>query len=293
METVLSVRATDSKGQLQELVGRISGISTLPATVVRIMEVVNNASAGAAQLKAVIECDPALTARILKTANSAYLGLRTKVSNLQHAVSLLGFNAVRNLAVTASVSDIFKQESDIANYSRLGLWRHMLSVALSSRMIARRLRHPQFEEAFLGGLLHDLGVVLFDEHAHEDFRTALSRVRPDRELHLCEKDVFGFDHAELGSTLAEQWRFPDFIVQRIRYHHAPHECGPQDQVMVSVIALADFLCHQKGLSAVSVKYQPRLRSDVLATLGLTRNDVRVLWEDMDQEISAARELFGL
>lgn len=288
-----TVLETNARDRLRELTGRISGVSTLPAVAVRIMEVVNDVRAGASDLKGVVEQDPALTARILKTVNSAYCGLRTKIGSLQHAISLLGFNVVRNLAITLSVSDIFKLESEVPNYSRLDLWTHMLSVALGSKMIARRIGNAEYEEAFLAGLLHDIGIVMLDEHAHGEFCLALAAVGPDRELRSCEHQVLGFDHAAVGAAVADLWRFPEVVVERIRWHHEPHRSSTENRVMVSVVALANFLCNQKGFSAVKVKHAPTIRAELLADLGLDRDDLRVLWEDMDQELTSARELFRL
>src|SRR5262245_37069549 len=106
---------------------RIDGISTLPHVALRVMEVASDERTGAAELKAVLEGDPALSARVLRSVNSSAYALRTKVTNLQLAIAYLGLKQIRNLAVTASVSDIFKKDEQIGSYSRGGLWRHLVS----------------------------------------------------------------------------------------------------------------------------------------------------------------------
>jgi putative nucleotidyltransferase with HDIG domain len=293
MSGISSIIEHQAEEHLHELVASISNISTLPTVAARIMEVVNDSTASASDLKDVVECDPALTARILKTVNSSYFSVQSRVGNLQHAISLMGFNTVRNLAVTHSVSGIFKRESEVASYSRMDLWRHMVSVGMSARMIARRLKNPQFEEAFMAGLLHDIGVVLLDEHAHEAFCTAVISVTPDRELCVCEREVFGFDHSDLGATVADQWRFPESIIEGIRWHHTPQASSEANRSMVCILSLADFLCAQKGIGTVRTKCKPSTQLNLLTELGVEREDLRVLWEDMDHELSAARDLFKL
>ncbi|MBN1341430.1 MAG: HDOD domain-containing protein [Phycisphaerae bacterium] len=293
MERAVTIEATESQERLRQLVEHISDVATLPAVFAKIMEVVNEPEACAADLKAVVECDPALTSRVLKRVNSAYFGLPTRIGSLQTAISLLGFNAVRNLALTVSVSDLFKDDVQVHTYSRLGLWKHMVSAAICARMIARRTSMAQFEDAYLGGLLHDIGIVFFDQHAPESFRKTLAQLSEERELRFCERDVVGFDHAELGSAVAEKWRFPELIVQCVRWHHFVPRCPETARKVTATVELANFLCTQKGAGAVCLKYKPRLRSNLLAELGLSRDDLRVLWEDMDKELESARDLLNL
>jgi putative nucleotidyltransferase with HDIG domain len=289
----VAAKAANPEEKLQALIARVNEVSTIPAVALKIMEVINDAKISAADLKEIVEHDPSLTARVLRTVNSAYFSLRNPIGSLQHAISMLGFNAIRNLAVTASVCEVFKRESTAENYSRIDLWRHMLSVALSARMIARRIGHAQFEDAYLAGLLHDIGVVLLDEHAHREFCAVLKTVTPDRELQWCERSVLGFDHAEFGAAIAHLWRLPEVVAERIRYHHVPQNARKDDRVMVSTVALADFLCARKGAGAVRVTYTRKLESHILADLQLSREDLRVMWEDIDRELSAAASLFRL
>ncbi len=294
MDNPALAEAQDRKSRLQQLVKQATEVSTLPTVLPKIMEVVNDPGAGAGDLKAIVECDPPLTSRVLKTVNSAHFGLRTSTSNLQNAISLLGFTTVRNLALTASVSDMFKKDFEIDSYSRLGLWKHMVAVGLCARLIARHVGAARFEDAYLGGLLHDIGIVLFDENDHDSFRKAVERVQPDRELRVCEREVVGFDHAELGAALAKNWQFPDLTIECIRWHHAGDRCGRQSRVIrliTSAVELANFLCQQKGIGSVRVKYKPQLRSTLLGDLNLGRDDIRTLWEDLDKELANAKDLY--
>ncbi|MBN1345345.1 MAG: HDOD domain-containing protein [Phycisphaerae bacterium] len=284
------------KQRLQGFVEQLSEVSTLPSVLAKIMTVIDDPGTGSADLKAVVECDPALTSRVLKLVNSAYFGLRNSTSNLQNAISLLGFNAVRNLAVTASVSNVFKDEFENEYYSRKGLWEHMVSVALCARMMVRRSRLAQFEDAYLGGLLHDIGTVMFDQHAHGEFCNALRMLQLERDLRACEHAVFGFDHTQLGAVMAGVWKFPDLIIQCIRWHHQSHRATGQSRhirQIAAAVELSDFLCTQKGAGAVRTKVKPHLSPYVLSDLKIDRSDLRVLWAEMDKELAAARDWFKL
>ncbi len=293
MDQSNAVEPTDAQARLKELVAEITDVAVLPAVFRHIMEVVNDPDANAADLKAVVECDPALTSRVLKRVNSAYFGLRSRVSNLQMAISLLGFTAIRNLALTVSVSDMFQEDRVVASYSRSGLWEHMVCVALCSRMIARRTMIAEFEDAYLGGLLHDIGIVLLDRHVHDGFLRAVNLAGPELELRFCERKAIGFDHADLGGAIADKWRFPESIVETIRWHHAPHRADPDSRAMTCAVGLADFLCGQKGRGPIAIKAKPRMHPSLLTELNLSRDDLRVLWEDIDEEIEAATDLLKL
>ena len=293
MDTTTTTEATEVKDGLHQLVERISDVSTLPPMFARIVAVANDPAASAVDLKGVVEQDPPLATKLLKTVNSACFGLRTPTSNLQSAISLLGFNAVRNLALTVSVSELFQEESTAGGYSRRRLWEHMVSTALCARMIARRTAFAQFEDAYLGGLLHDIGMVMLDQHDHDRFGRAVAAVTPARRLCTCEQEILGFDHAELGALVLGGWRFPQLILECIRWHHSPHRSNEDARMTASAVALADFLCNQKGIDAFPVKHEPRLRSSLLNELELDQDDLRVLWEDMDEELASATDLLRL
>ena len=159
----------DAGSPLEEISRRIDQISTLPQVALRVMKVANDPNSGAANLKEVMEGDVALSARVLRCVNSSAYAVRVKVTNLQQAIAYLGMKQIRNLAMTASVSQLFKQDETIGTFRRAGLWRHFVSVGLAARLIAMRLKFANFEDMFLAGLLHDIGIVFEDQYAHRDF----------------------------------------------------------------------------------------------------------------------------
>ena len=158
---------------LDEVIGRVSEISTLPHVAMKVMEVANDSDSSVIDMKSAIEMDPSLSARVLRCVNSSAYGLREKVSSVQRAISFLGMRQIRNLALTASVAELFTEEEAIGSYQRRGLWRHMVAVGIGARLIAMRQRMPDFEDAFVAGVLHDIGIVLEDQYAHEQFRDVI------------------------------------------------------------------------------------------------------------------------
>lgn len=286
-----SSRATDETA-LDALVHQIVDISALPAVALRAIEVAQDPGSGAADLKRVVEGDPALSARLLRMVNSAAFGVRTRVTNLHQAISFAGFSQIRNLALTASVSELFSDEDRIGLYSRAGLWRHLVSVAVASRMVAVRTGMRDFEDAFVAGLLHDIGIILIDQHAHARFTRVIRGLDGARRLCDAEHDVFGFDHTTLGARIAEKWRFPPGVTAAIRHHHASHDHNGPDAPVVHCVAVANTICTMKGIPSVGL----RLVAPPVAAfqaLHMTREDVLVLAIDLDNELKLNEALFEL
>lgn len=277
---------------LENVVRRIEEVATLPQVALKVIEVAGNPNAGAADLRRSVECDPSLSARILRCVNSAAYALRCQVTSLQQAISLLGFDQVRNLAITASVSELSRSTEAIGPYRRTELWRHMVSVGICSRLVATRQRLSNFEEVFLAGLLHDLGIILEDQQCHALFREVIAALTPARTLCEVEHSILGFDHTALGGAVAEVWKFPPGVLAAIRHHHSSLERGAPHASTVHCVELANLICTVKGTPSVGVKLLTVPRTAMNA-LGLGKEDVKILVADLDHELALNRGLFDL
>lgn len=280
------------RSALEAAAGRIAEISSLPHVAAMVIETVNDPHCGAAELKTVLESDPALAARVLRCANSSVYALRTRVSNLQLAVAYLGFKQVRNLALTATVCELFRNPEPIGPYRRSELWRHLVAVAVCARLIAMRQRIAAFEDAFLAGLLHDIGIILADQGMHGAFRRLVLSLAADQPLVLQEQQALGFDHTELGEHFAQRWKFPGSVIAAIRYHHAADEYEGEHEAILRCVELANVLCSYKGMTSVGINLAG-LSGGCLAALGLGRHDVEVLLADLDRELFTHAHLFSL
>jgi len=276
----------------EAVVRRILDISTLPQVALKVLEVARDPEAGVGDLRNVVEADPSLSTRVLRMVNSAAYGLQKRVSNLHQAIGYLGFSQVRNLALTASVSDVFRKSERMGSYNREDLWSHLVSVGICARMIARRQQLANFEDAFLAGLLHDIGIVLMDQHANARFRQMMESLRTDRSLCENEREFIGFDHCVLGEMIAEQWRFPPIVRAAIRHHHNASRYEGEDSILVACVEVANVLCTMKGVTSVGVKLvKPGV--DTVQRLGLQRHDIVVLAADLDAELKTYESLFEI
>lgn len=256
------------------------------------MQVASDPHAGAADLKEVMESDAALSARVLRCVNSSAYALRVKISNLQQAIAYLGLKQIRNLAMTASVSELFSQEEMVGIYRRSQLWRHLVSVGICARLIAMRLRFTNFEDMFLAGLLHDIGIVLEDQHAHGAFFLVIRSLEKDKSLGEIERRHLGFDHMELGERVAAAWGFPEPVKAAIRFHHNSAGYRGEDVDLVRCVEVANLLCSIKGIPSIGASLV-RIPQPAIKGLGLSKQDLLVLAEDLEQEIAANQNLFRM
>ncbi len=277
---------------LESLVRRIDEISTLPHIAMRVIEVANDPDSGAADLKQVIEGDVALGARVLRCVNSSAYATRSKITNLQQAIAYLGLQEVRNLALTASVSELFKKDQAIGPYRRSQLWRHLVSVGICARLIAMRRKLDNFEDVFLAGLLHDIGIIFEDQHAHEPFCKIIGHLDPAKTLAAVELEQLGFAHTVLGARVAEAWKFPESTTEAIRHHHTSANYRGEQIDVVRCVEVANLICTLKGITSVGMKLV-KSSQPALAGLSLTQEDVEVLVEDLDREIELYASLFQL
>lgn len=283
----------DQPISIPAVVRRITEISTLPHVALKVIGVAKDPDSGAADLKAVVEADPALGMRVLRMVNSAAYGVRTPVTNLQQAISYLGFNQVRNLALTASVSALFKKKDEkYGTYQRSMLWRHQVSVGVCARLVARRCKLPNFEEAFLAGLLHDIGIIFEDQHLHTRFCRVITEIAEGRTLSEVEKKHLGFDHCMLGAAIADAWRFPTTVRAAIRFHHGAHRYKEEGREIVQCIEAANVICTLKGITSVGKRLvKPPLQT--FQAMGFQKEDILILATDLDQELALSESLFEL
>ena len=291
MSTVQTV-SDGKQTALDAVVQRIDEISTLPQVALQVMDIANDPDSGPIDLKEVIETDPALSARIIRCVNSSAYPRRQKASSLQEAIAYLGLRQIRNLAMTASVSELFRGGDEIGSYSRARLWRHLLSVGICARLIAMRRKMGDFEEAFLAGLLHDIGIALEDQYVHEQFAAVIHSLDDTKTLAEIERSHLGFDHTALGNRVATNWRFPEATKASIRYHHASDMYRGEHLNIVQCVDVANVICTLKGIPSVGLKLV-QISQPALAGLSLTGQDIKGLADDLDEELAASASLFQI
>jgi len=238
-----------ASSDLKRLIARVEDLPTLPRTVLRITEMVNDPRASARDLSRIISDDQVLTARLLKLVNSSFYGFPQRVSTVTGAIVLIGFDAIRNLLLTTSVFDLFPSRTSKGRRHQESLWDHSLGCAIGAKAIGEILRHEKLEELFVAGLLHDIGKIVEMTLLPEQFARITTRVAENRILiSAAEAEVLGCTHADIGRLLAQRWNLPAKLMSLIEYHHSPAAAGAW-AVEASIVHLADILTRALGLGS--------------------------------------------
>ncbi|MHC4871566.1 MAG: HDOD domain-containing protein [Planctomycetota bacterium] len=259
-----------TKVSLDSLAGSIKSIPTLPEVYCKVSDMLENPKVSASSVAEIISRDPSLTAKLLKLVNSAFYGLPQQVSTLTHALVLMGFSTVKSLILTMGLTDIFKA-SDNADFSRADFWAHCFGTGMMAKSIALRMRLNNVEEIFIQGLLHDIGKIVLDKYAHEEFNKVLTFTRENDCLFVeAEEKILGFTHAEVGAITVKTWNLPDNICNSVKYHHNPLAADNTSEE-AALMNLADILCRAKLIGSGGDRQIPELKNDVWEKLGLDFN----------------------
>ncbi|PHR86600.1 MAG: hypothetical protein COA78_37820 [Blastopirellula sp.] len=273
-----------SEEALDLLVSRIDEVSSLPAICLQTIDVANDPDGDAELMTKVVETDIALSARVMKEVNSSAAGLTTKASNLQQGIALLGMKAVRNLAIASNVCDLFQGGEEINKYSRSGLWKHMVAVGIGARIYSNKNNMADPEDAFLAGLLHDMGIVILDQKLHKRFTIMLDEMKPEQAQIKWEKEYFGYDHTEIGFRVAQRWGLPKPITEVIRDHHRGRMYGGSFGELMKCVEIANMAATDVGLSSLGEKYGKTSKS-ALDAFDMTPGELTIF----GKEISATLE----
>ncbi|HUB24475.1 MAG TPA: HDOD domain-containing protein [Tepidisphaeraceae bacterium] len=293
MPTLTPLIPGDPQTIAHDLLRRVTSLATLPEVTVRIIQIVEDPRSTAARLHQTISHDPALVTRILKVVNSAFYGLPGQVTTAERAVVLLGVNAVKNLALAASLGQLFKGIKICDAFSPRDLWTHCVAVGVIAREMAKQLRLPVVDEAFLGGMIHDMGLLVhLQVHPEKLSQTCRAAQKEGIEFLAAERNCIGIDHQMLGMALSDHWHFPRAFGAVAGFHHHPDGIQDESRQLVSLIHVADtILCHQSGgfnLTAV----RQEIHEQALADLGIDRETAEQMVKGMGQRVKEAIQLFA-
>lgn len=231
--------------RIKRITESIIGLPTLPTVVAKMIELVDNPRTSASSLARLISSDQALTARILKLANSAYYGFSREISTVNMAIVILGFNTVKDMGLSLSVFDVFKSKKPNSAFDLTRFWEHSIACGIASRMLARSYCSRYTGEAFVAGLLHDIGKVILNQYFQDEFIAMIESQKKGATLEEAETGVIGTHHTAIGSWLAEKWNLPRIISRNLMYHHEPW-IPSKDNLFIAFVNLADHLCHLCG-----------------------------------------------
>lgn len=224
----------------QALVNKSLELVSAPTTYARLDALISDPDSAIDDISAVINTDPALTTRLLKIVNSPFYGFPSQINTISRAITIIGTRELTHLVLATSVMNAFRGIP--ANLMDMDtFWRHSLACAITAKYLAEATHQTNQEQYFIAGLLHNIGSLVLYQSVPELAREAINSARFGHEvLHEAEKRIIGFDHAEVGAILIQNWRLPESLAQVARYHHQPGR-AEQDQLEVAIVHIADIL----------------------------------------------------
>ena len=275
-----------SASEIQDLVNNASELITLPEGALRVNEIANDPESSVEDMAAVLSQDPALTVRMLKIANSAYYGLSAEIETITRAISVLGTNKIRDLALSSSASKAFEGlPNDLISLH--DFWHHSLYCGILAQILAKKSKKAHSESIFIAGLLHDIGqLLIFNQRPQQSHEIILLLMEGTQELETfeAERHVLGFDHMQVGAALIESWKLPPVLKECIEFHHDP-QSAKQFPAEVALINIANAVAVMADFHSMDPDDEiPLINSESWELTGLSKSDLPQAIEEAQKEI---------
>lgn len=224
----------DKATAIERILEKADKIGVFPTVAARIRQVANDHDASMVDLEEVVSLDPTLSAQILKLANSPFYGLNRTVGSLRHALMILGFRATRDLAMSLVVMRLTQGRDDVHTQ----LWTAGLRTGVAARLLARHVRWADPGEAFVTGILHDLGKLILLAVEEQRYTGMLQQHGNEvARLLQAERTVFGLTHTELGAACLKRWELPERLADAVEYHYDPRLLEDRDEASFQLTGL--------------------------------------------------------
>lgn len=278
--------------ELTKALSRITEISSLPEITTRIIQIVEDPKSTAHDMHEIVRSDPALAAKVLKVVNSAFYGLPSQISNLDRAIVMLGLSAVKNIALAASLSRLFRPGNLSSKFAVRDLWLHSIAVGVCSRMIAEK-SFGQPEETFVAGLVHDVGLLVEYQLLPEKLRNVVAACEAQSQNFLkAELSLIGGDHTQFGAAIVVRWKFPPMLRNAVQYHHDPSALQADHRKLVAAIQVADTICCQNQIGFYLTAETQEVTEDQLGIIGISPETVAEIVEALPERIAESEKIFG-
>ena len=276
LSLAFSMRDALANGMLKAIIARLRSIPSLPTLYDELTSALTSPSTSLAQLERIVKKDAGMAAKILQLANSAFVGARSEVSSLRQAVSMLGTETIRVLAMSVHIFSHFERNSSVKAYLP-SLWKHSVEVASLARQIASVESQPNAvrEQSFTAGLLHDLGRAILLSELPADYLPILRKAAAESaDLLTLETTSFGCTHAQVGAYLMSIWGLPATLVHAVAFHHRPSEAAQSQFSPLTAVHCADF---------IAANEEPAVRDGGLDSEYMERQNLNerfVVWQSL-------------
>lgn len=277
----------------ENLIEKFKKIRTLPHIVTRLVQLVNDEESTLRDFEEVIRLDPALVARLLTLVNSSYFGLTRKVDSISRAVALLGMKNLHNIAVTDAIQGMLRSHSGSTEFSPQHLWLHSAASGICCKMIAERIFTINGDDAYLCGILHDIGLIVEMEADQEVFLKLIEQLVADGPPMVeLERQLFHTDHCQIGYILAKDWHIPDPIAEAIRDHHQESNGSITPHSPTGILQMSEYIIQQLHFPAIKEGLASCLAPSLAIHIQNNVEEYKVLAEALPEELEKTKKMYG-
>jgi len=262
---------------IKSQVQKIDNLPTLPVIAQEILNITNDSTLSIESIRNVVGKDPAIIAKILSVANSAFFRISVRTTNLNDAMMRIGLNNVKSIAIGLSVLSLLDDRQRTPGYSRL--FNHSLFVGLTARSIAKNLKMSFAEDILIEGLLHDLGYLVLNKYFSDSYKEILKKLEYEKSILDTERDIINCTHADIGYWLAEKWNLSDTVLDSTLYHHTP-SLAKRNEKHVGIVHIADYITANNIYSPFEREPGYTFDQSSLDILSISDNDLK----DIEQSV---------
>ena len=276
---------TNLKNQIQNIIN----LPALPSITMEIIGIIDNPDTNVISLSKIIAKDQVLASKVLKVANSPFYSYPRIISTIDFAITILGFETVKEIVLSVSYINYFKnykiQVFDINKF-----WTHSIISSVICREIAKLINYKIVGEAFVAGLIHDIGIFIMSQFYQKEFKELIDKVEVNGEnLITIEKDIYGYSHEDIGSWLLERWNFPVQLVEAVNFHHHPGR-AEINSTLTSLLYYTEYLTMKTELSQYNCEKNLSFSPDYLPFINLKdMKDIDDIFEKNREVIEAQVE----
>lgn len=263
----------------------------MPGAAVKLLALIDDPEINVAQIEKILRQDAGLTANLLKLANSAYLGIPSKVGSVRQAILLLGLKRLIQMVIASCVSAIMDKPVPGYDLPAGELWRHSIAVTVAAEGLVKELNVEAAEEVFTAALLHDVGKLVLGKFVADDFKKIEKALIRGVTFETAEDMVLGTNHADIGARILSQWSLPPDIVNTVRWHHDP-ESADQSDMMLDIVHVANVLCLMIGIGVGRDGLQHQPSGVVIERLGLETHHLEKVASQTMQWVTELSEVLG-
>lgn len=259
-------------------------VSSPPTIFLLINETINNPRSSVMDIASIISGDQGLTARLLRLANSPLYGFPSRIETITQAVTILGTHQINDLVLATTVLKFFERiPKDLIEMK--SFWHHSIACGLSARVLATYRREANVERFFVAGILHDIGrLIIYTKMPEQSFELLVRSKKQGELMYKGEREMMGFDHADVGGALLQKWKLPLSIKEMVWFHHRPasamHFPGE-----TAVIHVSDIIAHAMQLGSSGEGFVPPLEAKAWEYIGLSASILSPAMNQIEQQFA--------